>query len=417
MARTVGLFLGAETANWSLAQFTDAARLARSLGCTELAVKCADGSIVWYASQGGLSAVRAACLTGGLDMIPYLYSYGDKFGALSQEIAVCKELMQLRPDHAAMVDMEVEWDGHGDWAKVWKDAIEPVPNSILYLTTWANPAAQNWLDVIAAIRDCVNVWVPQEYDTSLVSDESQYPSGLHMQPALNLPESWPGPNDPVAAAKTAVGRGHDGVWLWEYGLAVSNENIVRQIAAVLGSSGAVASGNSGSEGTNAVITIDRDAQGNVIGAHDGTKHVGEGFANLILNKWESASIALPETYLPGGNASIAALGGTEIQTLVWSTTDGAHAYGGNPLRNAVMSLVTAWNTAQASAKSAQDANASLAAARNNLDAQLAATQQQIATLQQQLTTAQSAATPPADPNATAALKIIQALKALESQIA
>jgi hypothetical protein len=230
MSKTVGLFLGVETANWTLQQFTDAAAFAASLGCTVLAIKCQDGTTVWYDSQGGLGAVRAACQKGGLDMVPYAYCYGDKFGGLQGEIAGVKRLMQLRG--VAMVDMEEEWDGQTGWASEFQTALLPVPG-FLYLTTFANPATANWTGVIAAIRACVNSWVPQEYDNFLVGTESQFPSGLVMQPAINLPESWPGPNDPVAAAKTAIARGHDGVWLWELQLAKAAPDVVKAIATVL----------------------------------------------------------------------------------------------------------------------------------------------------------------------------------------
>ncbi|MBF6588910.1 MAG: hypothetical protein IVW57_00080 [Ktedonobacterales bacterium] len=395
--KTVGMFLGAETVNWSLAQFTAAARLSKSLGCTEMAVKCADGSVVWYASQGGLAAVRNACLAGGLDMLPYQYSYGNKFGALGQEIAVCKQLMQLRPDGAAMVDMEVEWNGQVGWAQTWNAALAPV-KGILYLTTWGNPATQGWSGVIAALRGRVNVWVPQEYDTVLVNDEGQYPSGLAMQPALNLPEAWPGPNDPVQAARTAMSRGHDGVWLWEYGLATGNHNVVQQIAAVVNPGGSTPPPPPPSGGATMVPTGWKD-DGTTLTAPNGLT-VALGFRLHVLGypggwpawNWPvDASVGLPSIEL--GNPTIGAgdrqifrdraLGYTLTRDVyeMWTGQELAAWIARSASQDATISDLTRKNlTLQGDA-------AALAAAQTrvgDLTAQVASLTQQIAALQAQL---------------------------------
>ena len=226
----VVLWLGVETVNWSLAQFSQASAFAHGLGVDTLCVKCQDGGTVWYASQGGLAAVKQAVESHGCGFLPYAYLYGDKFGDLSGELAGLKTLMSL--NGVVQADMEAEWNGQTGWAATMNSAMLPVPG-LLSISTWADPANQNWLGVIAALRPCVNSWTPQEYDTSLVNSESQFPSGLCMAPGLNLPEAWPGPNDPVAAAKTAKSRGHETVFLWEYQLAQQNPTTVKDIVAVM----------------------------------------------------------------------------------------------------------------------------------------------------------------------------------------
>lgn len=226
----VVLWTGVETVNWSLAQFSQASAFAHSLGIDTLCVKCQDGGTVWYASQGGLAAVQHAVESQGCGFLPYAYLYGDKFGDLSGEIAGLKTLMAL--NGVVQADMEAEWDGQVGWAQTLNAAMLPVPG-FLSVSTWADPALQNWLGVIGALRPCVNSWTPQQYDTVLLNDEGQFPSGLCMAPGLNLPEAWPGANDPVSAAQTAKNRGHETVFLWEYQLAQQNPATVKAIVSIM----------------------------------------------------------------------------------------------------------------------------------------------------------------------------------------
>jgi hypothetical protein len=56
---TTPLFLGVETADWSLEQFEAAANAASALGITSLLIKIADGGNIWYEKLGGWQKVLA----------------------------------------------------------------------------------------------------------------------------------------------------------------------------------------------------------------------------------------------------------------------------------------------------------------------------------------------------------------------
>lgn len=234
----VVVWTGVETVTWSLAQFTQASQAMHALGVDTLCVKCQDAGTLWYNSQGGISAVQRAVEAGGCKFLPFAYLYGNKYGDFNGEQAAFKTLFQYTG--VAQADMEAEWDGQVAWATTMRNNMLPIPG-MLSVSTWANPAQQNWSGVISALGPAVNSWTPQEYDNYLVGTENEWPTGECLAPGINLPEAWPGPNDPLAATQTAYNRGHRTVFLWEYQLAVANPNVVRSIVAIMkGGSAAMA---------------------------------------------------------------------------------------------------------------------------------------------------------------------------------
>jgi|GEM_PF-2796784 len=228
----VVLFLGVETANWSDPQFTAAAKFAASLGCSAIAVKFTDGTNQWYGGGAGLKRITGLIAAQGLQVIPYAYCYGNKYGALASELQLLADTM--RTYGIVCADLEVEWNGQDAWGTQLRQALEPVPG-ILIVSTWADPDQQNWGGVLTAMAPAVNVWGPQEYTNWLATQESQFTSrGLTaIQPELSLNPSG---NDPVANAQLARSRGHDCVWIWEYQMALNNPGAVRQIVSIMGGS-------------------------------------------------------------------------------------------------------------------------------------------------------------------------------------
>lgn len=229
----VVVFLGVETYSWQLQQFRDAARFVRSLGVDSLAVKCADGSGMWYGRIGGPAAVRSAILAEGCGCIPYMYGYGDKFGALQGEINVLKQLMAIG-DGCVCLDVEAEYNGQVAWAERVCEAMRPVPG-LLYVTSWADPDYQDWDGVTRALAACVNAWVPQQYTLWLAGQESELQrlGETNIEPAIMLTGDF-GPNDPLGIARTAHQHGHTTAWLWEYANIAGNPGLVRNIVAALG---------------------------------------------------------------------------------------------------------------------------------------------------------------------------------------
>lgn len=233
----VVLFISGECQNWSPADFGQAARFARSLGIDTIAPKRANGSIRWYQNVTRFKQERAAVLAAGCGYLPWAYCYGPAIVSqyptqIEDECAVLAEMMAAN-NGSVGADLETEWDGQVAAAQKFCRLMLPVPG-FLYLTTWANPLAHNWSGVVRALAPCVNAWVPQEYDNYLVGQEGQFGSSGQtcIQPALDL-TSEVGSNDAVANARTAKARGHSTVWLWYYGFAQSQQQVVRNIVSVM----------------------------------------------------------------------------------------------------------------------------------------------------------------------------------------
>lgn len=100
------LFLGTSTASWSIAQFQQAAQFAKAHGIDALVLKIADGTYRWYGGLSGYQAIKAAIQTEGVGVIPYTYSYGNKYNALDSEIDILISYMQ--DSGVVVADMEVE---------------------------------------------------------------------------------------------------------------------------------------------------------------------------------------------------------------------------------------------------------------------------------------------------------------------
>lgn len=83
-------------------------------------------------------------------------------------------------------------------------------------------------------------------------------------------------------------------------------------------------------GGNSVLTLERDPQGNVTGAHDETnKHIGGGFAYEAESKgWLDHSIEIPEEDIPGIPAFCVLKNTSSLDiTMVYSQGVGVHAFG------------------------------------------------------------------------------------------
>ncbi len=208
---TSPLFLGVETAIWSLAQFQTAARTAKTLGITALLVKIADGGNVWYANSGGWQKVLDTVKAEGIHALPYTYCYGNKFGAIQSEINILIAAMHY--SGVVVADMEAEYNGQVSWAQTVCTALKPV-SGVFGVTTWADPQLQNWHGVLSALAPCVNFWLPQVYSNYLASVyHAQFdPYGLPYYPVLNLGTDA-GPNDILAIARQA---NSPIIGYWEY---------------------------------------------------------------------------------------------------------------------------------------------------------------------------------------------------------
>jgi hypothetical protein len=222
----VSLFMGVETYNWTIAQFQQAAHQARSWGINTLIIKVADGGNRWYG--GNWKPIRDAMLGAGIGCLFYTYSYGSKFGAFQTELDILKTL--LHDYGAAVADLEVEWNGRPDLAQTMATQLGGAPGQ-LFVTTWANPSGQNWMEVAKALGPAVKCWLPQAYDDYLYGVMQRDYSALGCYaPVFDLTNEY-GANDIVSFAEQALAGG--AVSLWEYAPALSAASLVTQIVKIM----------------------------------------------------------------------------------------------------------------------------------------------------------------------------------------
>jgi hypothetical protein len=223
------LFLGISSFNWSIAQFQDAARFARSHGVDSLLVKVADGTNMWYGGMNGWHDRRNAILAEGVDAIPYMYSYGDKFGALDAEIDIM--IAHLRDNSIMCADMEIEWDGQVGWAQHLTSRVLPVPGTFL-VSTWADPSLHSWQGIIRALAPTTTVFMPQQYNNFLATFWQEFAANgaASVQPTVQLTQEF-GANDPVAIARNAHNQGHSAISVWYYETAKANPGLLDAVYA------------------------------------------------------------------------------------------------------------------------------------------------------------------------------------------
>lgn len=204
----LGLQIGTESASWPLPQFTAAAQRARALGVDTLIVKIADGSQVWYAALGGGDAwagvwnVLQAIQAEGIQVLPYLYSYGNRFGAFQQEVNAIA-FVQARGFEVCL-DMESEWNGQAALAGQLAAAL----GAPIWVSTWADPAFQDWNTVLAALAPKTRAFLPQVYTPFLAARwQQQYA-------AAGIPASQIIPTLNNQTLGLAAGR--ETLTLWEY---------------------------------------------------------------------------------------------------------------------------------------------------------------------------------------------------------
>lgn len=220
------LFLGTSTASWSIAQFQQAARFAKAHGIDVLVLKIADGTYRWYGGLSGYQAIKKAIQAEGVGVIPYMYSYGNKYNALDSEIDILISYMQ--DSGAVVADMEVEWNGQIGWASHLCSRMQSQSGMFL-VSTWADPSLQNWSSVLQALNPCVSAYLPQQYNNYLGSFWRDF-GGVCLQPTLDMTQDF-GPNDPVALAAAASQQGCSAISIWYYEIAAANPALLDQILA------------------------------------------------------------------------------------------------------------------------------------------------------------------------------------------
>jgi hypothetical protein len=228
MALGHSLFLGAETAQWSLVQFSQVAQFADQHGFESVLVKVFDGANggvsggpdEWYGPIGGFAAVKLTMEKQGVSVIPYGYLYGNSQGSkLDLELALVYKY--LNAYSLFCVDIEEAWAGQTSWATQFNQTL--VTNGgYLYASTLANPQDHNLLEVYQIIAPSITVWLPQVYTSYLNGVYvDQYAGFECVIPTADLSTEF-GPNDPAQVVQ-------DPVVLWEYQTAIQNTALVASL--------------------------------------------------------------------------------------------------------------------------------------------------------------------------------------------
>jgi LysM repeat protein len=212
------------------------ARFARSLGADSISPKVGEGNDMWFA-YADVGRFRAAALAEGCGYIPFWYSLANE--DIEEE---ARQLLALQAanDHAGIsIDMEDTWNGQDARARAYAAALTPAyAAGPIYISTWADPAQQNWDGVIAALSPVVDCFCPQEYSNWLAWAATQewHLSPDRLQPQIDLTQGEFGAENAVSIALAARAQGHRAIWLWEDAAAAKNPALARQVVAAFNDS-------------------------------------------------------------------------------------------------------------------------------------------------------------------------------------
>lgn len=231
------LFVGLESFNWSVVDVVRAAQNARALGFDTLIMKAADGQNRWYSNISDLVAKRNACLSQGVGCLFYTYMYGPRFGAIQVqvEVAIAKEIHDSCGS-MIVLDMEAEWNGQEGSAALLASYLKAFNGDVM-VTTFADPAEQNWIGVIKQLAPYVSAWMPQVYTSFLDHAEQEFKDDADVDltkvfPVINIAGLF-AENNPVTVLADAVKRGQQSYAVWEYSAMLSNINLVKTLLALL----------------------------------------------------------------------------------------------------------------------------------------------------------------------------------------
>lgn len=226
------LWVGAEAVSWGPDQIAAAAKQAHALGFDTICVKRAEGTQRWYNTPEQLKAERAAALAAGCGFVAMHYSDGPKFGPHFDEAEAAVILEMLGAAQDVQIDMEAEWDGAAAVAQEFAARFVGHPGNLL-ITSWANPAAHAWNGVAQALRLVTQAWVPQVYNDYLAAVSDPQLSAAGESPimvGIDLTQEF-GANHQADIIRQAQAHGHTSIWFWEYGPAVNNPTLTKQLVA------------------------------------------------------------------------------------------------------------------------------------------------------------------------------------------
>ena len=207
------LFTDTETANWNRSQFDALAAFCKAHHINGVVLKIYEKTQgEWYSNLGGATTVIKWLQADGMEVMPFGYYYG----ASNEELASIQ--LYLARYGTYCMQMEAEWNGAPQ--PQLTNLVTAIKGHVgkLWVSTWADPATQNWLGVISALNPYVDTWLPQIYDPNLVPLFSkEFPHVLgNIYPTyqiLNVP--------PLSSLIKA-----DIITLWEYQQALAHPDLL-----------------------------------------------------------------------------------------------------------------------------------------------------------------------------------------------
>lgn len=220
---------GNESLHYTAYNVAQMANFAARLGINSISLKVADGAISWHSPQQ-VAEFRKSANAQGVGFVPFAYSYGNTFGALKSEVQLYKEYMLANGNAGIVIDMEKEWNGHLDYANEFVALMEHDKPGPLVISTWADPAMQDWQGVLNVLAPIVDGWGAMEYNNWLAAQETEFGNRV-LLPELDLASDF-GPNNLMAIASQAKARNHS-VWLWTYTTAITRQALVRDLVKIM----------------------------------------------------------------------------------------------------------------------------------------------------------------------------------------
>lgn len=183
----VGLFIGVESYNWTIADFNKSASFCVQYGIDTVYLKIYEITQgEWYGGIGGVDKVMTVFEDQGIKVIPYGFFYGQSLS----EVTVARKYLSIYKDFC--MDMEGGFDNNpNNVVQAFSDGLKNHPGT-LYVSTWANPVTHLWAPNIAILDDVVDVWMPQAYSDSLLKDMyAQFPKVKgKIEPTFHITDSY-----------------------------------------------------------------------------------------------------------------------------------------------------------------------------------------------------------------------------------
>lgn len=211
----LSLFTGIETYNWKQSDYDQLITFCKDNGVGQVILKIYEITQGYWPSISYVKYIRDA----GIDVLPYGYFYGND---IQTEASVVKQ--SLATYGKFCMDMEAEWNNQPNKISTLVSLLKGHSGD-LYVSTWADPEFQGWVQNILLLQPIVKVFMPQAYSNDLVKDMyAQYPKlypGIGIQPTFHIDNT-----------SSVMATPYENFSLWEYQLALQANQTFKEYVAI-----------------------------------------------------------------------------------------------------------------------------------------------------------------------------------------